>query len=252
MISVILTNLVLYGFGMVCVGALIAWWLHGVYSHRKTQKEEKAESRYATEVLLRLQELATRVAVDVDEHSSQVEQINEQLNSADNRESMIIIEMVANLVQANQKMQKKLATTEDRLREQAQEIQIHVAEARTDPLTMLANRRAFDDELNRRIAEFRRLGRPFSLIMADVDQFKKFNDTHGHQAGDEVLRSMARVLRRTMREMDLVARYGGEEFAVILPGTVLEDASQGGRSGRARPSRSPGSATASKTTFGLP
>ena len=59
--------------------------------------------------------------------------------------------------------------------------------------------------------------------MADVDHFKKFNDRHGHQAGDKVLRGVAKVLRRKMREMDLVARYGGEEFAIVLPGTNLDN-----------------------------
>src|SRR5208282_1048101 len=68
--------------------------------------------------------------------------------------------------------------------------------------------------------------RTFSLIMADVDRFKKFNDAHGHQAGDEVLRSVAQLFRRKMREMDLVVRYGGEEIAILLPGTNLYDASK--------------------------
>jgi len=95
-----------------------------------------------------------------------------------------------------------------------------------DSLTRLANRRALDDELARRIAESRRHQRTFSLIIADLDRFKKFNDTHGQQAGDEVLRSVAQLLRRKMREMDLVARYGGEEFAIMLPGTNLYDASK--------------------------
>jgi diguanylate cyclase (GGDEF)-like protein len=95
-----------------------------------------------------------------------------------------------------------------------------------DALTQLANRRALDDELARRIAESRRHGRTFSLIVANVDWFKKFNDKHGQQAGDEVLRSVAQLLRRKMREMDLVARYGGEEFAIMLPGTDLYDASK--------------------------
>jgi diguanylate cyclase (GGDEF)-like protein len=78
--------------------------------------------------------------------------------------------------------------------------------------------------LARRCAEFARQGHAFSLIMGDVDNFKQFNDLYGHPTGDEVLRCVAKMLRRKMREMDLVARYGGEEFAIILPGTLLADA----------------------------
>ena len=216
----------LYGFSTAVTGAAAAWWLCWSHFRRKVLAQGSAEGRHAAEVLARLHELATRVAVDVDEHSSQVEEINDKLTSAGSHEPAMIVDVVAKLIQTNQDMQAKLNSTEDKLRVQAQEMQVHAAEARTDALTLLANRRAFDDELARRIAEFRRHRRTFSLIMADVDQFKKFNDAHGHQTGDEVLRGVARLIRRKMREMDLVARYGGEEFAIILPGTNLDDASK--------------------------
>lgn len=182
------------------------------------------KTRHAAEVLARLQDLAARMAIDVGEHSSQVKEINEQLTASAEGEPGEIVTVVAHLIEANEQMREKLATTESRLREQAQQIEIHAAEARTDALTLLANRRAFDDELTRRVAELRRLGNPFSLVMADVDHFKKFNDLHGHPAGDEVLRKIAKVLRQKAREMDMVARIGGEEFAVIMPGTELEAA----------------------------
>jgi diguanylate cyclase len=216
----------LYGLTTAFLGAAVAWFLCWSHFHRQARREDSVQGRHAAEVLTRLQELATRVAIDVDEHSTQMGEINDRLTAPGQHDPAVIVDVVARLIQTNQQMQQKLVTTEDRLRDQAQQIQFHVAEARTDALTLLANRRAFDDELARRIAEFRRHRRTFSLIMVDVDRFKTFNDTHGHQTGDEVLRGVAKLLRRKMREMELVARFGGEEFAIVLPGTNLGDASR--------------------------
>jgi diguanylate cyclase len=213
----------LFGLFTMALGAAGAAWLSWSHYRRRTTTHNRADAHHAARVLVHLQELATRVAFDVDKHSDQVEEINDTLTSADTHEPKMIIDVVAKLIQANQEMHEKLATTEDKLREQAQEIQVHAAEARTDALTMLLNRRAFDDELSRRCAEFQRQGRTFSLMMTDVDHFKVLNDTHGHLTGDEVLRGVAKVLRRKMRDMDVVARYGGEEFAIVLPGTNLAD-----------------------------
>ena len=89
-------------------------------------------------------------------------------------------------------------------------------------MTLLANRR-FDEEAARRTAQFQRYQKTFSVVMIDIDRFKKLNDAYGHQAGDEVLRNVARSMRRN-GAMDMIARYGGEEFAMILPNTSIKDA----------------------------
>jgi diguanylate cyclase len=89
-----------------------------------------------------------------------------------------------------------------------------------DGLTGVANRRCFDETIERETGRAVRNGRPLSLIMLDVDFFKAFNDRYGHAAGDACLRSVARTLRNVLRRPgDMVARYGGEEFAIVLPET---------------------------------
>lgn len=94
--------------------------------------------------------------------------------------------------------------------------------ARTDPLTGLANRRHFSEELERELQRTRRHARPLTVIVCDLDDFKGVNDTYGHQAGDAVLRLVGEVFAECSREVDLPARFGGEEFAVVLPDTGLE------------------------------
>ena len=103
-------------------------------------------------------------------------------------------------------------------------LELFIAEARTDIVTGLKNRRAFNEELSRLFAQRQRLGGHFSLMMIDIDDFKNLNDTHGHLSGDVVLRSVGHVLSTTLREMDIVCRYGGDEFVAICPGAKLQEA----------------------------
>lgn len=95
-----------------------------------------------------------------------------------------------------------------------------------DGLTQCFNRAHFDAVLPREVARASRYNKPLTLLLADVDHFKRVNDTYGHPAGDAVLRAVAAQLGRSLRDSDLLARYGGEEFAIILPETGFGDAMQ--------------------------
>jgi diguanylate cyclase (GGDEF)-like protein len=98
------------------------------------------------------------------------------------------------------------------------------SQAKTDSLTGLANRWAFDEELALEWRRAERVGDPLGLILLDIDNFKSVNDTHGHQVGDLVLRRVGAVIAGSVRQVDLAARYGGEEFGVIVPEADLTGA----------------------------
>lgn len=104
----------------------------------------------------------------------------------------------------------------ERLQEQLRE------QALQDPLTGMFNRRYLDAFLERELARTRREGNPLTVMILDIDHFKQINDSHGHMAGDQVLRHVATLVKDTVRASDVICRFGGEEFLVVLPGTSLE------------------------------
>jgi diguanylate cyclase (GGDEF)-like protein len=96
--------------------------------------------------------------------------------------------------------------------------------ARTEPLTGLPNRRGWDEQLDRELAQARRSGRPVSVALLDLDDFKGFNDAHGHQAGDRLLMAAAAAWQGQLRDGDVLCRWGGDEFAALFPDCSEEEA----------------------------
>lgn len=119
---------------------------------------------------------------------------------------------LANVASAFNSMTNKIRTQEKKLEDLASK----------DGLTGLYNRRSFDERLTQEVERSFRHGRPVGVIMGDVDHFKSFNDSFGHQAGDEVLRVVSRVLAKHVRKVDETFRFGGEEFVIILPDADAE------------------------------
>ncbi len=151
---------------------------------------------------------------------------SDQLASGANIETVI-----ESLVEETQKIVEKSHALEQSLNQSSTEIadlRRHLEEVRqeavTDALTGIPNRKFFDLQLRDDTNSHRESGESLCLLLLDIDHFKKFNDNFGHRVGDEVLKLMGRVLRKSVKGQDTPARYGGEEFAVILPQTKLNDA----------------------------
>jgi diguanylate cyclase (GGDEF)-like protein len=115
-----------------------------------------------------------------------------------------------------QKCQQVLSVSNQKLRHREAEI---LAVSQTDALTGVGNRRYLDEVLRREAAHAAQTGQPLTVVMTDLDHFKRVNDTHGHQAGDAVLAAFGALLQQFTRTTDVVARFGGEEFVVLMPGT---------------------------------
>lgn len=123
----------------------------------------------------------------------------------------------------NQALQKRLFDSREEIRELQDNLEVVRHESLTDPLTTLSNRKYLEEAIAHLIEEAESKGSPLTVILSDIDHFKKFNDTYGHLTGDQVLRLVAMAMKQTLKGQDVAARYGGEEFAVLLPRTVLND-----------------------------
>jgi diguanylate cyclase len=146
---------------------------------------------------------------------------------ADREQLRLIVETLVRSTQevevTNQSLQKRLVDSREEIRELQENLEVVRTESLTDPLTTLANRKYLEDTITHLIGEAETKGAPLTVILTDIDHFKKFNDTYGHLTGDQVLRLVAVTLKQNLKGRDVAARYGGEEFAVLLPRTVLAD-----------------------------
>jgi diguanylate cyclase len=135
-----------------------------------------------------------------------------------------LLEDTRRMQTANNELEAKLAASREDIAGLQRDLDEVRRDSMLDPLTRIANRKTFDDELARAMAQADAEGGQLCLLLLDIDHFKRFNDTWGHQTGDQVLRLVAMTLKSNIKTRDTAARYGGEEFAAILPDTDLAGA----------------------------
>ncbi|PQO26769.1 hypothetical protein C5Y96_20005 [Blastopirellula marina] len=216
-------------FGVVTlfVGIVIGFWLGRLwakYVQPPQPAESEDESAAYRDQLAGMIQFTNHFTGDLSKHIELLENLEQKLIQpeggqavADDGPSAKAVELIAQITAANQKLKQRLESAEATLKTQSQELEDTLSEARTDPLTQLLNRRAFDEERERRWALWQRKQQPFSLMILDIDHFKRVNDTYGHDAGDMVLREVAARLNSVMRKTDYLARIGGEELAILVP-----------------------------------
>lgn len=208
-------------------------------SRHKALKAEREAARLALKQLIHqmLQEIG-ELGSTTDRFHTSLGRYADTIGQADSLESLTGV--VREMVEESRTVQNVVAQTQtrlnteharatalsDRVQQLESEIRKLSDEVSTDPLTQIANRRGMMRAFEQEQARMDREGSTLAVGLLDVDNFKKLNDTLGHQTGDEALKFLARRVGECLRPVDVVARYGGEEFVVMLPGTGLEEAQQ--------------------------
>jgi diguanylate cyclase len=185
-----------------------------------------------TKVVDEIEQVMAMIDAAVGTTSSYTESLvgaSEKLTNAADREGLrliveTLVQSTREMEQTNHALENRLKATKNEITQLQENLEAVRHESLTDPLTTLANRKYFDQMLGKAIADTRAAGEPLTLLLTDVDHFKKFNDTFGHLTGDQVLRLVALAVKQNVKGQDLAARYGGEEFAVVLPKTALRQA----------------------------
>jgi diguanylate cyclase len=213
---------------------------HMLHSTRTQQHELKTQRNHARDLLKQainamLQEIG-ELGVHTDRFQDNMGRYAVAIEQADSLESLA--GMVKELVEETKSVQHKVGQTQQRLqaehaeadhlqervRELETELQRLSTEVSTDQLTEIANRRGLIQAFDTEHARMQRSGRELAVGLLDIDNFKKLNDTLGHQTGDQALKFLANNVKQALRPMDTVARYGGEEFVVLLPETNTDEA----------------------------
>lgn len=204
---------------------------HKIYKRYLSESaRDDAVKKITEQVQVSISELAcilTSVKSAASDYSDTLGDVEARMQGADSLEDLgqVVSAIVADtrkMVEKNQELELQLVSSSKQVTELRQNLDNVRKEAMTDGLTGLSNRKSFDRQIRETVEEADEQKTNMVLLMLDIDFFKSFNDTFGHQVGDQVLRLVARTLTDNVKGRDIAARYGGEEFAIILPETGLE------------------------------
>jgi diguanylate cyclase len=204
--------------------------IYGTYiaSTRVGDRIDSVGSRVLDEIKQVL-DMVNAAAGSATDYSESLADATQQLNHAKDGEALravigCLVEGAKEMELNNKKLEARLSASHREIEELQQDLAVVRNESLTDPLTTLFNRKFFDAEIAKAIAEAQEKNEPLSLLMADIDHFKSFNDQYGHLTGDQVLRLVAISMKQNVKGRDIAARYGGEEFVIALPNTALQSA----------------------------
>jgi diguanylate cyclase len=219
----------LLGMKKGAISAEISEYLYGKHILAQTDESESVQQSS-----LDAQHVIANIMLIMQQYRGAADEYNEGLGQhiegmASRLHNPVVAELVKELIGHTVAMRdsgKALSATLDEAHQEIERLKEHLEnitqEANRDFLTGVSNRKAFDRQLDALAMSARQQNQIFSLLMLDIDHFKRINDTHGHPIGDEVLRQIGRILFERIRGKDMVARYGGEEFAILLPETPLQ------------------------------
>lgn len=195
----------------------------------KANSAAEQDVKRAREIVNEFEGIAQQLNQAMQQHQRSVGRFKERLESASSRRNNAdwasFSAETERILGPTLALADQVARSYDQLKQQSSMLQ-NLQESRMDPLTGVGNRRMFNDSLESQMALYQRYGTTFSLVMLDIDYFKKINDTKGHLHGDHALTSLGSLLADIVRETDHVARYGGEEFTVLMPETPTEGAAE--------------------------
>ena len=193
------------------------------YALRRLTKRIRRERDETLAALVKLAESTDKLTSDVGEHNTELASVGQSVCDLGTGEEYKTVQKallghIATVIEANRRLEDDLVVTRYKLEEQAQELDRTRREALIDDLSGVSNRKAFDETLQFMVSKSKRRHVPFTLLLLDVDHFKRINDTHGHQSGDRVVTLLGQTLKEQVRPSDFVGRFGGDEFAVLIGG----------------------------------